>query len=331
MADQYLDKGNVINSTPEGDQRNKLSAVFDAFQNAFGRGPTQDELNEALPAFSTDNQPHVTNVAGGNAYVSQLHSTQENTPDKIAQKQQTQYLAEAPKHYDAVNQVFQSQLGRTATQDELDHFGSQIASGSLDPYQLQQFVQQQPEYQTTQNKNFQNGLATQLQGYDQNYFNTNVLPSIQEAYAKQGRSFDSSAFQNAATNSAQQQNVSRENFLANLSAQQYGNVQSNAYNDYANQVRNQQNLTNAGIQAQYAGVQNNLNRSNQLMDYQMQSDAYNNYLSKYGKRNNGLGGLIGGGLGAAVGGYFGGTAGAGLGYQLGSGTGTAIQNSGGSY
>ncbi len=303
--------------------QDKAAVAIKQYQKIYGRPPSPQELTYALTA----------NGGDINSYIANKKLAEDNTPDKLAAKQQADYLAQAPQHYDDVKQAIQGQLGRAATQDELDHFGSMLASGSTDKYQLQQFLQQQPEYQQTQNKNFQNGLSDQLSGYDKQYFQDSILPGIQEAYAKQGRSFDSSAFQNAATNSAQQQNTQRQSFLANLSAQQYGNTQANAYNDYARQVANQQNLTNQGIQAQYGNVQNQIGRANNYTDFQMQQDAYNQYLAKYGKRNNGMGSLIGGGIGAAAGAYFGGPAGASVGYGIGSGLGQAGQNyfGGGSY
>lgn len=300
------------------------------FKEIYGRDPTKVELDQIVPAYVGQDQ-HLPNQAQGKAFIAQMFQSQENTPDKIYADQQKKYLADAPQHFDAVNQMFQSQLGRTASQDELNHFGSLLASGTTDPYQLQSFLQQQPEYQTKQNQGFQDKLSGQLSGYDQDYFKSNILPSIQEAYAKQGRSFDSSAFQAAATNSAQQQNVSRQQYLAGLSAQQYGGVQQNAYNDYANQVAQQQNLTNSGIQAQYQGMQNNQNRVNQITDFNTQSQAYNDYLAKYGKRNNGLGGVLGTVIGAGLG-SFGGIKGAQLGATLGGSVGQGAQNAyGGSY
>lgn len=319
----YLGKGGIQNDLSQ--------QAWAAYQNIYGRAPTNDELAQATQAFASAD-PNKSNIQQGMAFVAQAHQATENTPDKLYAQQQAQYKQQAPQQYGAVNQMFQSQLGRAASQDELDHFGSLLASGTTDPYQLQQFLQQQPEYQTKQNDQMRQGLSKQMASNDQRQFSEQILPGIQQAYAKQGRSFDSSGFQNAATQSAQAQNTQREGFLNNLSAQQYGGVQDRAYQDYANQVANQQNLTNSGIQAQYAGVQGVQNRGNQIGDYNTQASAYNDYLAKYGKRNNGLGGLIGSVAGAGIGGYFGGTAGAQLGSSLGNAGGTAIQNSrGGSY
>lgn len=304
-----------------GDQSDKGAIAIKQYQAIYGRNPTPQELTYALTA----------NGGDINSYIANKKMSEDNTPEKIAAKQQAEYAAQAPQHYGDVKDSIKSILGRDASQEEMDHFGSLLASGTTDKYQLQQFLQQQPEYQQTQNKNFQNQLSDQLSGYDKQYFQDSVLPGIQENYAKQGRSFDSSAFQAAATNSAQQQNVQRQSFLGNLSAQQYGNSQANAYNDYARQVQSQQALANQNVQSQYGSVQNQIARSNSFTDYQMQQDAYNQYLSKYGKRNNGLGGLVGGLAGAALG-SFGGPTGASVGYQVGAGLGSAGQNyMGGSY
>lgn len=313
-----------------GLQSDLAQQAWAAYQNIYGRAPTNDELAQATQAFSSGD-PNKSNLQQGLAYVAQAHQATENTPDKLYAQQQAQYQKAAPQHYDAINQLFQGQLGRAASQDELDHFGSLLASGTTDPYQLQQFLQQQPEYQNKQNEQMRQGLSGQMAANDQRQFSEQILPGIQQAYAKQGRSFDSSGFQNAATQSAQAQNTQRESFLNNLTAQQYGGVQDRAYQDYANQVANQQSLTNSGIQAQYSGIQGVQNRANQIGDYSTQAQAYNDYLARYGKRNNGLGGVIGTVVGAGLG-SFGGIKGAQLGATLGGSVGSGIQNSqGGSY
>lgn len=305
---------------PSGMADETLYATQD-FQSIFGRAPTAVELAQALPAYVDPNNPHIPNKAGGKAFIADMFQQQENTPDKIYSRQQAQYLADAPKFKDQINNLFKSNYGRDASTDELSHFGAIMASGNQDAYQLQQFLQQQPEYQTKQNEKFQSDLSGKLAGYDETYFKNNILPSIQEAYAKQGRSFDSSAFANSATQSAEQQSADRGKYIAGLSASQYGDVEDRAYSDYANAVANANTLTNAGINAKYAGVQNTINRSNEISDYNMQNQLYNQYLAKYGKRNPVAGALQGGisgaGTGAVVGGpwgaLIGGVAGAGLG------------------
>lgn len=271
-----------------------------AFQKTFGRNPTQSELALLTPSYISGD-PNIANTNAGNAAVASYYQQLSNTPDNIAKQQQQKYLKEAPQHYDAVKSLFQSQLGREATKDELDHFGSALASGTTDSYQLQQFLQQQPEYQTKQNTQFQNDLSGKLAGYDADYFSKNILPSIQESYAKQGRSLDSSALTAAAANASENQSSSRGQYIAGLSAQQYGGVEDRAYQDYANQVAQQQNLTNSGINARYTGVQNTINRSQEVQDYNTQQQLYNQYLAKYGKRSPASGAVSGATSGAALG------------------------------
>lgn len=271
--------------------KDQSAIAIKQYNAVYGRNPTVEELNQAM------------SLSGGdiNGYIAGKKYADDNSPEKLASKQRAQYLAQAPEHYGSVNQLFQSNLGRAASQDELSHFGSILASGTTDQYELQNFLQQQPEYQQNQDKNFRGQLSGELQGYDKSYFQNSILPGIQESYAKQGRSFDSSAFQGAATNSAQQQNTSRESFLANLSAQQYGNQQQNAYNAYAQQVAQQQQLSNANLNAQYGNVQNTIGRQQNYQDYQTQQNSYNQYLAKYGQRSGAQGAVGGAAAGASMG------------------------------
>lgn len=324
----YLDRASVVNTLPNGDQRNQYSAVFDAFEHVYGRAPSQDELNQVLPAFQDPANPHITNTAGGNSLISQMHTATDNTPDKLYKRQQEEYLKNAPQHFDSVQGLFQDHLGRAATQDELNHFGSLLASGTTDQYQLGEFLKQQPEYTQRQDQQFQEGLSGKLQGYDKQYFSEQILPAIQQAYAKQGRSFDSSAFRGATAQAAQQQNTTRQNYLAQLSASQYGGRQQNAYNDYRDMVGNQSALTNAGINAQYQGIQNAQTRGQNIQDYNTQAQLYNQYLAKYGKRGTNWGSIGGGLLGAGLG-AFGGPAGAAAGFSIGSSLGGAFDGGGG--
>lgn len=300
------------------------------FAKMFGRNPTQSELMMLAPSYMSGD-PNLTNSAQGQGAIAQYFQSLANSPTNINKQNQDKYLSEAPKYYDSINQLFESTLGRKANQDELDHFGKEIASGSADTYQLQQFLQQQPEYQTKQNEAFRNSLSDTMSANDKRYFQEQILPAIQQSYAKQGRSFDSSAFQNAATQSAQQQNTARENFLTNLTAQQYSGVQERAYNDYAAQVANQQALTNSGINAQYTGIQNTQNRLNQITDYNTQQNAYNQYLAKYGKRSSLMGGLQGAMSGAMTGGMVGGPWGAVAGAIGGGALGAYGANQGGAF
>lgn len=277
-------------ATYQGDwnsrQSDEQGYAYNAFVKFFGREPSDAELAQATAAYQSGD-PNRPNTSQGDAFVAQMSEADKNTPDKLYAKQQAEYLKESPKHYDSIKNLFKSRLGRDPDQKELDHFGSLLASGTTDAYSLDQFLQQQPEYQTAQNTKMREGLSSTMAANDTRQFSEQILPSIQQAFAKQGRSFDSSGFQNAATQSAQAQNTTRESFLNNLTAQQYGGVQDRAYADYAAQVANQQNLTNQGIQAKYGQIQNQNNRVNNITDYSTQAQMYNQYLAKYGKRNGG--------------------------------------------
>lgn len=287
-----------------GDQAAQYYAAQD-FLKQFGRNPTQSELSQLAPAY-IGGDPNIASLSQGRGAVAQYYNSYANNPQTIAANQNEKQLAEAPKHFDAVNSVFQSQLGRAASQDELNHFGSLLASGTTDAYQLQQFLQQQPEYTNKQDQSFRDSLSSQLKESDAKYLQEQTIPALQSLYAKQGRSFDSSAFKNAATQSGQQQNVGRDQFLSQLSASQYSGRQQNAYNDYANAVQNRQDLTNSGINATYSGLQGVQSRVNNITDYNTQAQLYNQYLSKYGKRGGAAQGAITGGVaGAGAGAAFG--------------------------
>lgn len=315
------------------DFANSKAAVYDNFVQIFGRPPTRDEANQFLPLYGGD--PHQPDVATGNSALSQYKTQQDNTPDKVYARQQQEYQQKAPQYYDAIDQAFQGGLGRTATKEEKDHFGALLASGQYDQYQLGQYLQQLPEAVQTRDAEFRKGLGSEMASADQEYFSKNILPSIQDTYAKQGRSFDSSAFQAATANAAQAQNADRQKYIAGISAQQYAGNQANARADYEAYLNNYYNRSNAGVDTALNAQNRAFDRSNQMSDYAIQQRAYNDYLSRYGKRSNAgaIGGLAGGLLGAGVGAYFGGPAGASAGYQAGSGFGSGIGNlaGGGNY
>lgn len=295
------------------------------FLELFGRNPTASELTMLAPAY-IGGDGRIANMGQGDAAVAQYFQSFSNSPEQINKGNRDKYAKEAPQHYDSVNKLFQENWGREATQEELDHFGSELASGSADAYQLQQFLRQQPEYTQKQDAAFRSGLSNELAGYDRETLEKTLLPSIQSNFAKQGRSVDSSAFASAAANAAQGQTADRGRYIAGLSASQYEGSKDRAYQDYANMVAQQQSLKSAGLQAQYGGQQALTGRLNDITDFNTQSQLYNQYLARYGKRNNGLAGPLAGLAGAGIGAAFGGPAGGMLGFQLGNSLGSAGQN-----
>lgn len=270
MAFQYGDF--TIPYQQYSHQGNSAQWAVDKFREILGRNPTASELAQATPIFM-GSDPNVADVAAGTAFVSSIA----NSPEQVYRRQQEQYKKGAPEQYGGVTQAFQGLLGRAPTQEELDHFGSLLASGQVDQYQLQDFLKQQPEYRTRQDTEFRQGLSGELQGSDERYFREQIMPAIQANYAKQGRSFESSGFQNALGQAANQQNRERESYLAQLSAQQYAGRQGAARSDYENYIQQLQGRQNASLTAPYA-------RQNELADYTIQKNAYEDYLRRYGKR-----------------------------------------------
>lgn len=246
------------------------------FLKLFGRNPTQSELAMFSGAYAGD--PNIANLQQGNQAVAQYFQSQANTPASIYSNQQKQWQQQAPQHYDSVGQLIQQTLGRKATQDELSHYGTLIASGQADPYQIQQFIQSTPEYQNAQDTQFRQGVDTQLQKSDTDFFNTQK-GNIAQQYALMGRA-TSPALDVALTQLASQLNSQRTSYLAQLSSQQYAGNKQNAvagYNQTQNQVQNQINQNTAGI---YGGQQNLNNRLNNITDYRTQSDDYNRQMGR---------------------------------------------------
>lgn len=302
--------------TGGGDKAQQYYA-FKKFAELFGRNPTQSELDRFAPAYASGD-PNKANVTGGNSVVASYYDNQTNTPEKQAADQQAKYQADAPKFYDQINGQFQSSLGRDATKEEKDHFGSLLASGQVDPYTVGNFLSQLPEAVTKQDASFRDSLRSDMSKQDARYFNEQLLPGIQQNFAKSGRSFDSSGFANAAVQAGQQQNTARESYLTNLTAGQYAGNKTNAYNDYLNNVGRLQAGQDYSRNRTDLLADQTTGRINEIQNYAMQKQAYDQYLSRYGKRSSPFAGAAQGALsGGMTGGMAGGGWGAGIGAALG--------------
>lgn len=249
------------------------------FYQLFGRNPTPSELAQFSGAYAGDTNK--TNTAQGNQAVAQYFQGQSNTPANIYANQQKQWAAGANQHYDAVNQIVSSALGRKATQDELDHYGTLISSGQADPYQIQQFIQSTPEYQNTQDKNFRTGLDTDLQKSDQTFFNTQK-GNIAQQYAQMGRA-TSPALDVALTQLASQLNSQRGQYLSQLSASQYGGNKAAALGDYQKTQQGVSDRVNQNTQGIYGNTQAMNSRLNNITDYNTQQNAYMDSLGRQNK------------------------------------------------
>lgn len=308
-----------------------IDAFKAQFKNVTGRDPTSDELG----GFAKSALYPAWNAPGDLQYTDQtaLSNNYIQSNFDLNKLQQDKGNAEAPKQYGAVDQAFQSSVGRTATQEEKDHFGKLLANGSMDAYGLNQWLGQLPENIKKQDAEFQNSLRNTMQTQDARYFNEQIMPGIGQSFAKQGRSFDSSAYASALARAAQGQNTQREGFLNNLSASQYQGNKTNAYDAYLNSVgryqQSQDYARNRYDQLTDVGTQRLIDTQN----FNMQKSAYDDYLRKYGKRNtgsmSGIGSLAGMGIGAILAAPTGGMsipAGAMLGGMMG-GSGGSIMDS----
>ena len=211
--------------------------------------------------------------------------------------------AEAPGQFGAVDQAFQSTVGRGATDAERQHFGQLLANGSLDLYSLGDWLQQLPESVQKKDIEFRNSVRSEAQSQDARYLNEQVLPGIESAFFAQGRDPRSSGFASAIAQAGTQQNRQREGFLLNLTAQQYMGNKQNAYDQYLNSVGRYQQAQdysrNRAAQLSDAGR----NRLYDIQDFNIKKQAYDDYFRRAGKRN------YGGSSGAIQGAFSGGMTG----------------------
>lgn len=281
-----------------------LLNIIKSYQSIYGRLPTAQEVAQVTPAFATE-------AGSGESYISQLYNQQ--NPYGDAKKK-------ASEQYGTVDDLFQKALGRSATDEEKDHFGTLLGTGQYSAYDIQNMLQNLPENVRKQDEEFRKGLEGQLKDSDSRYFNEQIMPGIARNFAQSGRSFDSSAYAAALAREANTQNTTRDSFLANLSAEQYQGNKQNAYNDYWNNINYARGRSDTMADRNYQ-------RMNELNDFTMQKQAYDQYLQRYGKRNTAqgigslAGGLVGSGLGMYLGGPGGRAAGGQLGYAMGSGFG----------
>jgi hypothetical protein len=292
-----LEKNPYKNFNPTNHNENMVWDAFNTFSKTFGRNPTQSELDRLAPTFAQGHE-------GGASEIAQYYQNLSQTPTNVNKRENDKYLSQAPEHYDAVNEQFKSLIGRDATQAEKDHFGSLLASGQLDPYSLTQFLQAQPEYTQKQDTAFQESQRAGLENADTQYFQRTLLPAIQRQMLQSGRSLDSSGFSANLTQAASQQAQDREKYLTSLAASQYQGRTGQAYQDYANAQSQYYNTQNYNTQRQAQLSDASQARINELANFNMQKNAYEDYLKRYGKKSSGMGAGIGSLAGMAIGGLL---------------------------
>lgn len=282
--------------------------AYKSFEAIMGRPPDANEFAQIVPIFQqADGQKY------GNAWLAQYKQQYDADPRN--------QVKNAGKYAGELNQQFKSMLGRDATQEEINHFGSLMATGNVNAYQLQDFLRGTPEYQQAQDKQFRSGVSQELEQSDARYFDR-AKQGLLSHFMQQGTG-GSSALDSALADMMGQIAEKRQGFLTNLSAQQYGQNKDLALGNYQqsrDQYFNEQSYRRGQSQREqdyYRG------RSDNLTDYNRQMSDYMNYMnSQGGRRGSNTGQMIGGLLGAGIGGFASRSPqGAAAGYQIGSGLG----------
>lgn len=247
------------------------AGMYQAGQEFLGRDLTQSEYAQLAPAWQADKTT-------GRAALAQYADAYKKTPEYLK--------TQAGKYSGDVNTVFNDLMKRGATQGELDHFGQMLATGETDLYELSQYVQSLPEFQTAADQRFRTGLADELQGYDTQFFKK-TSPEILDQYAKAGIQ-NSSALDYAMTDLMGNIAAKRGEYLAGLSSQQYGGNKAAAREDYLASLNNY--LGNQGLERERAwGLQDYYNkRGDERADYTLQKNDYMNYLNSMKKQKPGL-------------------------------------------
>jgi hypothetical protein len=230
-----------------------------------------------------------------------------------------------------VDRLMQQTLGRAATDDEKNYFAKQLANGES-PYELQQVLQQSPEYlqrqsdlqaqkQTQEAQAARQSLNDELMKNEQTAFQQ-AIPDILSSYMKAGR-LNSSGVDNAIAAQRAKLAQQRNDYLAQVGFQQamqqagynrqdFVNNQAQAYQQFQQQQapyqQQQLGLSQLPLQQfnrQLAGADQRQQREYDLADYQRQQNDFNNYLekSKQASQQGAMWNLGGSILGAGVTGY----------------------------
>lgn len=263
----FFRRQNQVATKPDEDNFN----AYRSFKSIVGRNPTASEFAEILPIFQGSNGQQL-----GNAYLAQFAESEKQRPENL-RKRSGEYSGQ-------VGNIYQDLLNRGASQAEIEHFGSLLASGQVDEYTLRQFVQQLPEYQSAQDKSFREGLNTELQGYDTDAFNKGK-EDILSSYARSGKS-NSSALDFALTNLMGDIAKERGRYLSGLSAQQYGGNKAAARQDYGAALDDYISSRDYGRDLRQNRMSDYITRGRELSDYDRQMEDYMRMANK--KRNSAL-------------------------------------------
>lgn len=260
-----------------------------AAKEVLGREVTSTDLDSIRPYFESGQDI-------GRAYLTQLKQQEASSPENLRRR--------SGEFSDQVGSAFQEVLGRAPTADEIEHYGSGLASGQLDSYTLRDFVRQTPEFRSAEDQRFRTGLNDELSGYDQDAFKKSS-EDILSRYTKAGIN-RSPALDFALTNLAGDIAKERGRYLAGISADQYGGNKNLARSDYENSLNRYLSNQDYERDLRERTMGDYLNRGRELADYDRQSSDYMRMLesmsgggrrSRYGD----LGAILGFGAGAATG------------------------------
>ncbi len=315
--DSYLKKTYGVSTA-------KDKAYYSAYKSAqdlLGRPLTSNEFAQLAPSFYNP-ADFSSGITTGRAALAQLAERDKQNPENLKTK--------APQYTDQVNGLFQDLLKRGASQDEIQHFGTLLASGSVDPYELRTFIQATPEFQTQEDTKFRGSLANELQGYDQDFF-SKAKNDVLSQFSNQGITpGTSSSLDFALTDLMGKIATQRGQYLAGLSSSQYQGNKDAARNDYLSGMNNylgQRNYTQQKSDQNLADFQT---RGFNAMDYNTQRNDYLNFLNSQGGRGrSGLGGAIGPVLGAGIGAIGAGMVSGGMGAPQGAALGAKLGGAGG--
>lgn len=246
---------------------NKETEIYKAGQEFLGRDLTPQEIAQFKPRFAD-------NVDTGRAYLAEFAQQEAKSPQALAKK--------APQYSGQVNKTFQDLLSRGATQEEADYFGRLLATGQVTPYEVNQFVQQLPEYQNIQDKAFRGGLEGELAEYDEKAFGRE-RENILSQYTRAGLQ-NSSALDFAITDALGKVQEQRGQFLAGLSSQQYGGNKAAARGDYEAQRNRYFEGQDYNRNRSDAYLDYLTQRADQGSDYTRQRDDYMNFLANQPKQ-----------------------------------------------
>lgn len=272
--------------------------IYKSGQEILGRDINANELAQLTPLFGSGSEKE---LESGRAALAQVAEQEKNSPEAV----QKRLKENSGQFYGQVGDVFQNLLKRGASQEELDHFGKLLASGDVDAYELNQFVSQMPEYREGQDKTFREGLNTELESYDRDYFGK-AKEDVLNRYAQAGIQ-NSSSLDFALTNLMGDIAKERSKYLAGVSADQYKGNKDLARSDYQ-----------INLERLYGNQDYSRNRNDQLSDL-LRGRSYdvadyntqrNDLMSMLGQQQNqrrsgGLGSSLGTLLGAGIGASYG--------------------------